>query len=165
AAVVVRENPAAEKRLVAYVVVPGAGAQIGDLQSFLKMKLPQYMVPDDWVMLEKLPLTAGGKLDRSALPAPQAASPQTNQRVAETVTEKRLAEIWQEVLQIEIREADSDFFRLGGHSLKVMQIISRIREAFNVELEIYQVFNCPILADMAQLIDERSDRQQSGYPS
>jgi amino acid adenylation domain-containing protein len=133
---------------------------LSQLRSFLKERLPDYMVPSSYVLLESLPLTTSGKVDRQALPIPD-----FSQRDAElefvaprTESEHKLAEIWSEVLGVGQIGVDDDFFALGGHSLLATQVVSRIRDAFEVELPLRNVFEYTSLRELAERIEilERS---------
>jgi amino acid adenylation domain-containing protein len=155
--VMVREDAQGDKRLVAYVVEAETAASTNDLRSFVKQKLPAYMVPTAFVTLAELPLTPNGKVDRRALPAPDAA--ETGLRggayhAPQTPTQEMLAGIWCEVLGLKQVALDDNFFDLGGHSLLATQLSSRLREAFQVELPLRRLFDTPLLSELAELIDE-----------
>ncbi len=126
-----------------------------ELRSFLSKKLPDYMVPSAFVMLEGLPLTPNGKIDRQALPAPdEMQSNQTDNYVApSTPTEKSLATLWADALKIEPIGICDNFFELGGHSLHATQIISRARDTFQIEVPISALFDNPTVAKLAAQID------------
>jgi amino acid adenylation domain-containing protein/non-ribosomal peptide synthase protein (TIGR01720 family) len=144
-------------RLVAYVV-PEKGTPLtaDDLKGSLKAKLPDYMVPSAFVFLEALPLTANGKLDRRALPVPEA--PATKEAAIPVAPrapiEEELAAIWREVLRVETVGAHDDFFQLGGHSLLATQVMSRIRGALGVELPIRSIYESPTIAGLATVVGE-----------
>ena len=155
AVVMVREDVAGDQRLVAYLVVkPDSSLSISNLRSFLQEKLPEYMIPTAFVPLEKLPLTSNGKVNRKILPAPD----QLNTEVKESFItprnslEEQLTNIWAEVLKIEKVGIYNNFFSLGGHSLLVTQLISRMRDDIGVELVIQDVFNYPTVADLAVIV-------------
>ena len=146
---------AGEKRLVAYVVPKtGFPLSVDELRSHLKTLLPDYMVPSAVVVLEKLPLTANGKVDRQKLPALEMAAAAKPFVQPSTATEVALAAIWAEVLRKDKISADDNFFDLGGHSLLATQVISRIREQLQVEVALRAVFEQPTLKGLAQLTDE-----------
>ncbi|MHC5719958.1 MAG: phosphopantetheine-binding protein, partial [Nostoc sp.] len=135
--VIARKDVSGDKRLVAYVVPHSEQAPVSsELHSFLQEKLPGYMIPSAFVILDALPLTPNGKLDRNALPAPGRARPKLeNVFVApRTPEEELLAEIWSKILNVEQIGIHDNFFELGGHSLLATQVISRVREAFQTEL-------------------------------
>jgi len=158
AVAVVREDEPGDQRLVAYVVKkPGYILDVGELNALLKKNLPSYMLPSCIVPLEKLPLTSSGKVCRRALPPPgEAVEGQAHKYVAPaTPTEKKLAEIWAEVLRVERVGADDSFLELGGHSLLATQITSRVQRTFGVELPLLTFFEQPSVAEIALLIDNR----------
>ena len=155
-AVVAREDAPGEKRLVAYVVfAPGKALTIGQMRSALTESLPDYMVPAQYVVLESLPLNASEKVDRKALPDPGrlVVDPGQSYVAPRTVIEEVLAAIWKNVLGHERIGRDDNFFWLGGHSLLAMQIISRVRESFEVELPVRSIFESPTLAELAERIE------------
>jgi len=147
------------KRLVGYFVPhPEAVPTPDELLNFLSNKLPSYMVPSILIELDKLPLSPNGKVDRRALPAPDQIEPESAITFVEprTPTEKRLAGIWAEVLDIErVGIHDNFFFQLGGNSLLATQVMTRIREAFQVELPLRHFFESPTIAHLAVAIAEQ----------
>jgi amino acid adenylation domain-containing protein len=153
--VVAREDEPGEQRLVAYVVVTdGQRLTIGALRSFLKEKLPDYMVPSTFVFLDALPLTPNGKVDRQALPAPQGQRQLAEAYVPpRTTTEHTLTALWQEVLRVEKIGVHDNFFALGGHSLLVDQVMSRVHSAFSVEIRLSSLFETPTVAGLAETIE------------
>ncbi|MBZ4419892.1 non-ribosomal peptide synthase/polyketide synthase [Myxococcus sp. RHSTA-1-4] len=164
AVVVVREDTPGDKRLVAYVVAPEAGAAA--IQEALRQTLPEYMVPSAVVPLEVLPLTPNGKVDRRALPAPDSRpSAQREYLAPRAGTEQALAALWSEVLGGEQPGRDEDFFALGGHSLLATRLISRIRASLGVELPLRTLFESPTLEALATRIDAaRRDGSASEAP-
>jgi amino acid adenylation domain-containing protein len=164
AVVVAHEDERGERQLVAYVVPdPQQVPTTSELRNFLKDKLPDYMVPSVFVVLDKLPLTPNGKLDRLALPAPSLARPEldTNFVAPRTPAEERLAEIWEEVLGVERVGVHDDFFELGGHSLLATRVLSRVRSALRAELRLRDLFEAPTIAGLA----ERIEAVQRSIPS
>ncbi|HEU4452505.1 MAG TPA: condensation domain-containing protein, partial [Longimicrobium sp.] len=155
AAVVARDDGTGRVRLVGYVVPrPGAAVGEGALRRWLRGRLPGYMVPSAIVTLDALPLSAHGKVDRRALPAPAALLPlDAEYRAPAAGTEQSVAEIWSEVLGVERVGAGDDFFDLGGHSLLGMQVLSRVRQRLGVELPVRAVFEAPTPAGLAARID------------
>ena len=141
--VLAREDEPGEKRLVAYVA-PG-GLQVEALRSALSSHLPDYMLPSAWVLLEELPRTPNGKVDRKALPKParQAGEAPVRPRSQE---EELVAAVFAEVLGVERVGAGDDFFALGGHSLLATRVVSRVRETFGVELPLRALFEAPTVA-------------------
>src|SRR5215212_7331058 len=156
AVVVAREDQHGEKRLVAYVVPePEEAPTISELRAFLKDKLPDYMVPSAFLVLETLPMTPNGKLDRLALPAPSLVRPEleANFVAPRTPAEERLAEIFEEVLGLERVGVHDDFFELGGHSLLATRVVSRVRGAFRAELPLRYLFETPTVAGLTERIE------------
>jgi acyl carrier protein len=126
-----------------------------DLRNFLKEKLPEYMVPAVFVLLDALPLMPNGKIDRRALPAPDRSRPELDKAFVapRTPTEELLAEIWAQLLDIERVGIHDNFFDLGGHSLLATQLASRMREAFQVEIPLRRLFEVPTVAGLAESIE------------
>jgi amino acid adenylation domain-containing protein len=154
--VVAHENGGDSKRLVAYLVpAPGVNPTAPDLRDFLGTKLPDYMVPTTFVRLEALPLTANGKVDRAALPDPDAAGPDLDASVVapRTAVEERLADIVAALLGLEKVGIDDNFFLLGGHSLTAAQLIARVQDDFGVDLTLRTVFEAPTLAALSSEIE------------
>ncbi|WP_445299506.1 amino acid adenylation domain-containing protein [Microcoleus sp. B3-A4] len=154
--VIAREDIPGDKRLVAYVVPnPEQTPTIDELRRFLKQKLPDYMVPSAFVLLDALPLTPNGKVDRRALPAPDQSRPdQSVTFVApRSPIEQQLVDIWAEVLRLEQVGIHDNFFELGGHSLLATQVISRLRQAFGVELPVRTLFEAPTVADLGTRLE------------
>ena len=164
AAVVLRRDLAGGDGLVGYVVAePGADLSGSALREHLKTRLPDYMVPVQVVLLEALPLTTNGKLDRRWLTeqAPfsgGASEPERVSRNLRTPAEELLAGIFSQVLAVEGVGADSDFFALGGHSLLATQLLSRLREAFRIELPMRAIFEHPTVAGLAREIEQTTRR-------
>jgi amino acid adenylation domain-containing protein len=152
----VRDWGAGEKRIVAYVIAAQTSLPPTalDLRTFLQPSLPPYMIPAAFILMDEWPLTPNGKVDTGALPAPDAGRPETaGAYVAPRIPiEETLAEIWQEVLGIERVGVYDDFFELGGHSLLAMRLISRLREAFDVELPLRSILDTPNVAGLAIVV-------------
>ncbi|HEU4557489.1 MAG TPA: amino acid adenylation domain-containing protein [Longimicrobium sp.] len=163
AAVMVRTD-AGEKRLVAYVVpADGVAPTPAELRDALSGRMPDYMVPTAFVALPSIPLTPNGKVDRRALPAPDAAS--TDEYVPpRTQSETSLAALWAQVLGAERVSVEDDFFLLGGHSLLATQVVSRIRQAFGVELPLRAVFEAPTIRRLAARLDVLRGRTDPPLP-
>ncbi|HEU0013521.1 MAG TPA: amino acid adenylation domain-containing protein [Longimicrobium sp.] len=149
AAVAVR-GEGADRRLVAYLV-PGGSAPFttDELRAHLASRLPEYMVPSAWVTLEAMPLTPSGKVDRRALPEPDPAAGAAGRVPPRTPAEEVVAGIWERVLGVRPGVHD-DFFALGGHSLRATQVVSRVRQAFGVELPLRALFEEPTVAGLAR---------------
>ncbi|MGH7829760.1 MAG: phosphopantetheine-binding protein, partial [Candidatus Binatia bacterium] len=155
--VLAREDTPGEKRLVAYVVPnPDLSPSTSELRSVLKEKLPEYMVPSAFVLLQSLPLTPNGKVDRKALPAPDQSRPEQETPFVppRSWEQKTIAEIWAQVLKVHQVGSQDNFFDLGGHSLLATQIVSRIREAFAVELPLRSLFEAPTVSGLASVIEQ-----------
>jgi amino acid adenylation domain-containing protein len=154
--VIAQRDDVENKRLVAYVV-PSQGhiIAVDDLRRFLKQKLPNYMIPPLFVLLEVLPLTPNGKVDRKALSALESGKfGEAESFVApRTPIEELLAGIWAAVLGLEQVGIHDNFFDIGGHSLKATQIISRVRDVFSIELPIRCLFEFPTVADLSEHIE------------
>jgi amino acid adenylation domain-containing protein len=157
-AVVLVAGEGDHRRLVAYVAGPSS-VDAAVLRGRLQQQLPAFMVPTQFVVLDELPLNANGKIDRSRLPAPPAPSARTGDRPL-TPIEEVLAGLWSEVLQTEVREADADFFALGGHSLMAMQVVARIRATFAVEVPLATVFSATSLAAQGEAIAAASQSRR-----
>ena len=152
AIVIVREDVPGEKRLVGYIVPEQQPAPTTtELHSFLKEKLPAYMLPSAFVMLDALPLTPNGKLDRRALPAPEASRPDlaTSYLAPSTELERRIAEIWQDVLRVDRIGTRDNFFELGGHSLLLVHLHGRLNETLEQQVSIIELFRYPTIASLA----------------
>jgi amino acid adenylation domain-containing protein len=168
AVVTAHADGAGDRMLVAYVVATTEGQPtVSELRAYLRAELPDYMIPAVIMLLDELPRTPQGKVDRKALPAP-ARGAQTDEYVPpRTPTETRLAAIWTEVLRVEPISTTANFFALGGHSLLAMQLIARVRQTFGVETPLSRLFTEPTLAHLAQCIDAESAttaQQESGPP-
>ncbi|MQY11298.1 Tyrocidine synthase 2 [Streptomyces sp. RB5] len=149
AVVLVREDGQGDKRLVAYVVASGTEG----LKEYAAGRLPEYMVPSAFVALDVLPLTANGKLDKRALPAPEDASAvSVRGRGPRNSTEERLCAVFGDVLGLASVGIDDSFFDLGGHSLSATRLVSRIRAEFEAELSIRVVFEHPTVAGLGQAL-------------
>jgi amino acid adenylation domain-containing protein len=149
AAVIAREDSPGIKRLVAYVVAVGRSIDPAALKAHLAASLPDHMVPSAIVKLDRLPLTASGKLDRRALPAPEL-PPEHARRVPRTPHEQVLAGLFAEALGLDHVGIDDNFFELGGHSLLAIRLLSRIRSSLDVELTIRSLFESPTVALLAK---------------
>jgi amino acid adenylation domain-containing protein len=159
AAVVAWSPRPGDAQLAAYVVLRTGHAHtpVSALQCALKASLPHYMIPTAWQVLPAMPLTASGKIDRRALPTPQfqAANASAERRMPRSATEQALWQIWREVLQLETFGIDDHFFDLGGHSLTLTQVRSRIRARFGVELPLTDLFTHLSIADLAAHLDRQ----------
>lgn len=158
-AVVVVHEVDGNCQLIAYFVAETSEIPTErDLRSFLKTKIPAYMLPAAFVVLDKLPLTANGKVNQKALPPPYlTVARETSPTVVPTTSlEASLVEIWTQLLGAKQLGIDDNFFELGGHSLLATQLVSRIRDRFGVELPLRSVFETPTIAELAQKIEALS---------
>ncbi|HYO62586.1 MAG TPA: FkbM family methyltransferase, partial [Pyrinomonadaceae bacterium] len=145
-AAVVREQPDGR----------GAGVSAAELREYLRARLPEYMVPSAVVLLEELPVTRHGKIDRQSLPAPEETGQEERPESsgARTPVEEILAGVWCEVLKVRQVGTDENFFEAGGHSLLATQVMSRVREAFRVELPLRTLFERPTVRELAAQVEE-----------
>ncbi|MBO0798593.1 MAG: amino acid adenylation domain-containing protein, partial [Blastocatellia bacterium] len=167
AVVLAQEERPGEKRLVAYLVAnQKAELSLSELRDFVGEKLPDYMTPSVFVTLDALPLTPNGKVDRKALPQPEWTRPELESafEASRTPAEEMLASIWTDVLGLDRVGVLDNFFELGGHSLLAIQVISRVREAFQVELALSDIFETPTIACLAKRI-ETLIREDQGLPA
>ncbi|HJR08158.1 MAG TPA: amino acid adenylation domain-containing protein [Pyrinomonadaceae bacterium] len=152
--VVTQDDASGNRSLVAYAVADAAVTP-GALRNYLKEKLPEYMCPSAFVLLESLPLNANGKLDRRKLPAPTEADWDQEENFVHprTLVEELLAGIWAQVLGVKRVGVNDNFFELGGHSLLATRIISKAREAFRVELPLRALFEKPTVAGLSVAVE------------
>ncbi len=151
--VLAREDRAGDQRLVGYVVPDGVTPDVDALRAALAENLPEYMVPAAFVVLDDLPLTPSGKLDRKALPAPDWSAARTG-RAPRTPREAALCELFSEILGVDGVGIDDGFLALGGHSLLAAKLVSRIRATLGVEAAIGDVFRAPTPAGLAELLED-----------
>jgi hypothetical protein len=158
-----REAFPGDNRLVAYLVADRQTAPSAtEFRSFLKTKLPEYMVPSAFVMLEKMPLTSTGKVDRPALPLPDWAAPELKEEFVapSRAIEQELAEIWIKVLGVNRVGIHDNFFALGGHSLLATRVMSLVMESFHVRLTLRSLFESPTVALLALAIEQKQLDQE-----
>jgi acyl carrier protein len=153
-AVVAGEHERGERQLLAYLVARGPTPTSSELRTFLRHRLPDYMLPSHYQTLPTLPLTANGKLDRAALPAPSRDRPTLTHPYTppRTATETTIAQIWATVLARDQIGIHDNFFELGGHSLLATQVLVRLRQAFATELPLRALFEAPTIAELADTI-------------
>ncbi|MBN1481966.1 amino acid adenylation domain-containing protein [candidate division KSB1 bacterium] len=167
AVVLAKEDANGQTMLIGYVI-PQQGSAIdqSQLQSFVRDQLPDYMVPSIILTLESFPLTSSGKVDRRALPEPDMeAFAKSREYVApRNETETQLAAIWQDILSLDRVGVTDSFFDLGGHSLMATQLVSRIRDAFGVELPLRDIFETPTIASLTLLVEQARLREQNVAP-
>ncbi len=168
AAVLLQENEPGNQRLVAYIVSHSKlsvqdSQLIESLRSFLKKKLPEYMIPSAFVVLKALPLTPNGKIDRQALPAPSIAANFTDTFVGpRTPGEEILAGIWSQLLNLKKVGIHDNFLDLGRHSLLITQLLAKVRESFQVELPLRVLFEAPTVAGLAEKIEMQQGGNTAG---
>ncbi len=155
AVVVMHHDPSRDRELVAYIV-PEQTVAAEELRSYLQSTLPPYMIPGVFVLLEELPLTANGKVNRAALPPPNGAHADLAQEYVapRNETETQLADLWRQVLGRERVGVTDNFFEVGGHSLLATSLVSRMRQTFSIELPLRQFFESPTIAQLTPLIDK-----------
>lgn len=164
-AVVAQADATGSKQLVAFVVwEAGQAATPAELRNSLRQNLPDYMIPAAFVTLPALPLTTNGKVDRKSLSQMTAEHKEAGRSFSapRTDAEELLANIWRQVLGMDRISRDDNFFEIGGHSLAAMQLVSRIRQVFEVEFALSEAFTAPILSQLAALV--LSKRSQPGSP-
>ncbi len=159
---VAREDDRGEKQLTAYILPdnerePG----VDELRRWAGENLPDFMVPSSWVMMESFPLTPRGKVDRNSLPPPGKERPEMEEDyvVPDSPAEKKLALIWREILDVERIGIRDNFFDLGGNSLLATQLVSRIREEFQIELELKKLFQDPTISGLAAVMEEGEKKE------
>ncbi|MDF5729623.1 MAG: amino acid adenylation domain-containing protein [Rhizonema sp. PD38] len=166
AVVIVRSDLADSQRLVAYVVSHSEQTlAISELCRFLESKLPNYMVPGTFMMLEALPLTPNGKVDRQVLPVPNLVSPELEAvyQQPQTEVEQAITNIWQEVLHVDKLGINDNFFEIGGHSLLMVKIHSRLREIFKADVSILEMFRYPTISSLAQYLSALQKQTTSSF--
>jgi amino acid adenylation domain-containing protein len=159
AVVTVREDSPGDQRLIAYIVPQQAAPSISDLRSAMQEKLPEYMVPSAFVILDRLPLTVNGKLDRSALPR-VALRPAPLENRQPTALESRIAGIWEQVLQLDHVGLHDDFYDLGGDLLPALRVTARIRKCLGVELDQGAVFEKSTVAALADHVQQLLEQKR-----
>jgi amino acid adenylation domain-containing protein len=156
AAVLVRDAVAGDERLVAYVTgASGTGVrpEASELRAHLQRSLPDYMIPQVFLVLESLPLTANGKLDRKALPSPAGRQTKMEYVAARTPVETTLVQVWTEVLGLDQIGVHDDFFELGGQSLLATRVAARLRELLAIELPVRALFEAPTIAGLGETVN------------
>jgi acyl carrier protein len=155
--VIAREDRPGDRRLVAYFTRRHP-VVVDELRDFLRTALPEPMVPAAFVVLDELPLTASGKVDRQALPVPESVAEVAaldDHEPPRTATESAIAEIWAEILGLELVGVRDDFFALGGHSLLATQVIARIRSRLGANVPLQTLFLEPTVAALAAAADQQ----------
>ncbi|MBM2619517.1 amino acid adenylation domain-containing protein [Actinoplanes sp. LDG1-06] len=165
AAVVARDDDSGDKRLVAYAVpVTGGEIQVHRLREAIAARLPDYMMPAVFVVLDELPLTPNGKIDRKALPEADFGTVVSPAAAPRTPQEEILAGLFAEALGLPAVGVHDSFFDLGGHSLHVTRVVSRIRSAFGVELQLGEFWESPSVAQLAERIERAGEARPPVRP-
>ncbi len=167
-ALVAADGQNEEKRLVAYIVpVIDEPPKIAEFRSFLKTKLPEYMIPAVFVFLDTLPLLPNGKIDRPVLPAIGRTRPEFENNFAppHSCVEKVLTEIWARALNLDRLGINDDFFELGGDSLLATRVIHELRGSFHVDLTLGDLFKNPTVSELASEIELRKSKKEDGHPA
>ncbi|MBJ6360366.1 amino acid adenylation domain-containing protein [Paenibacillus sp. MAHUQ-46] len=152
--VVPRTAANGEVRLAAYVVLGDSNARIEELKSFLKSRLPDYMVPSHYVVLDQIPLTVNGKVDTAALPKPELLASKDKEYLApRTTSEATAVDIWRNLLENPAVGVLDNFFEVGGNSLLATQVVSQAKARFGCDIPLRYLFEYPVLADWAAQID------------
>lgn len=158
-AVLLRDDPLGDKRLVAYVVAKkGKSPTTGDLRGFLREKLPEYMIPALFMFLPEMPLTKNSKIDRHGLPVPDTNRPELQESYLAPIStlEERIADVWRELLKLDRVGRNDNFFDLGGHSLLVTDVCSRVEAIVGHKVPVVDVFKYPTVALLAEHLGEKS---------
>ncbi|HEY6324517.1 MAG TPA: non-ribosomal peptide synthetase, partial [Thermoanaerobaculia bacterium] len=164
ALVMVREDAPGDRRLVAYLVAAdGKPPRTGELLAALRQELPDYMVPQSFVALRELPLTANGKVDRAALPPPEGARPELHgaYQAPRAGLESKISRIWQDVLRVDRVGVADNFFDLGGHSLLLIEMHGRLEAELQVELPVLELFQYPTVAALAARLLRRDGEREA----
>ncbi len=150
----VRESASGDKRLVAYLVSEETAPAVSEIRAFLKTRLPEYMVPSAFLLLDRLPVSPNGKLNRRALPTPDDAHTGMEREFVAPTTpvEEAVAQIFAEVLEIRQVGRNDDFFELGGHSLLATRVVSRLRDRFQIEMTPRFLFESPVVCELSSRI-------------
>lgn len=163
--VLAQEDGGGERKLIAYVVRDvGADATVNDLRGFLKERLPAYMIPSSIILLDAMPLTPNGKIDRRVLSALGSVDPKlAEEKIAPRIPiEKAIADIWKQSLGVEPVSIRDSFFDIGGHSLLAMRVLSRLQETFGIELQLRELFESLSVAELAIAVVQRQAEQITG---
>ena len=168
AAVLLRQDKPEQQRLVGYVTgQPSLKAMLDQVRSYLTTRLPHYMVPSVILWVDTMPLSATGKINRRALPVPEETASQAAARVApRNEIEESLTELWKAVLAVPEAGIDDNFFEQGGHSLLATQLVSRMREVFEVDVSLRVVFERPTIVALAEEVTRlwREEQKASATP-
>ncbi len=151
AVVIVRKDNEEDQQIIAYIISQSQTILTFELRQFLQQKLPDYMIPAGFVILEKFPLTPNGKINYRALPKPQLLSKETF-KSPENELEEKLVKIWEKVLQIKPIGVQDNFFEIGGHSLLAVSLLNQIEQEFLIKLPLITIFKYPTIEEFAQVL-------------
>ena len=169
AVVLLREDIPGETRLVAYVMTNRQASHLStsDLRRFLQEQLPDYMIPSVFMLQEDFPLNANGKIERRLLLAPENLHPEleTSYLAPQTATERIIAPIWQEILHVQRVGTQDNFFDLGGHSLLIVRVQSKLQEAFHRDISIVDLFKYPTIGSLATYLNQEQGDLSSSQQS
>jgi acyl carrier protein len=158
AEVIVREDRPGEKQLVAYVVPAERDADVSStLRRFLSEALPHYLVPSAWVILNEMPLTPNGKINRSALPAPSREDGSVEHAEPVSDMERKIAAIWCDLLHLEKVGRDQRFFDIGGHSLLLIELQSKLKTVFDRDVPMLDLFRHSTVSQLARYLGDVQD--------
>ncbi len=165
AVVILREDKVNDRRLVAYLIIePGGKADNFSLKNLLKEKLPDFMIPDIYVELERFPLTSNGKIDRNAFLVPEHKQQQRHSAVVYAPAENKLQEtivsVWQSILGLDEISLDDNFFDIGGHSLLVIEVLSQLREKLERPVKMLDVFRFPTIRQFSESLSDHPDKNE-----
>ena len=153
ALVTLREDATGDKKLVAYLVLhEGQQVTSAELREHARERLPEYMIPSAFITLDTMPLTPNGKVDYQRLPSFETRRPENFQALPGGPVEEMLVELWSEVLGVDQVSVHDNFFDLGGHSLLATRLISRVRETFQIEIELRSLFDAPTVSTLAEKV-------------
>jgi acyl carrier protein len=165
AVVTASENASGDKQLIAYLVRDSENYSVSQLLQFMRQRLPDYMIPSAFMEMDSLPLSPNGKVDRRRLPLPEGERPKlVSSLVApRNPIEETIAGIWQKILGLKSVGVEDNFFDLGGHSLLATQVMSRVRDAFDVRsLPLRRIFETPTIAGLALAVVDLQSQQSVG---
>jgi amino acid adenylation domain-containing protein len=155
----IREDRPGDKRLVAYFVPQEDLHEFtAELRSYLKDKLPEYMIPQHFVKMESFPITANGKIDRDALPSPTNVNTLSSKKIIEPRSdiERKMVNIWKEVLGTNNISIDDNFFEIGGHSILAVVVFSKIHRVFGINLPLATLFKTPTVEELTEIIEKKA---------
>ncbi|NJK49493.1 AMP-binding protein, partial [Candidatus Gracilibacteria bacterium] len=162
--VINREDVPGKNQLIAYIVYKQEKVvTVTELRHFLEEKLPLYLVPTNFVTIDAMPLSPNGKIDRRSLPVPNNLRPEleVNYVIPQTEVQQAIADVWQKVLALEKVGIHDNFFEIGGHSLLLIQVNSKLCQLFNIELSIVEMFRYPTISSLSEYLNNIAPSQSS----